>query len=87
MTGVDFPTVALTQAEWDAEAQQMHLALDPMNDSVVGRPTSLIVSGLDDPTVFAVRSPDGVPVDVDIRGPDLVLHTQVARHSLCVAQG
>lgn len=85
VSGVDFPTVALTQAEWHDQEHRLQLALDPMNESVVGQPTSMIVSGLDDPTTYAVRSAAGARVDVEFRGPDLVLHTQVGRHSLLIA--
>ena len=85
VSGVDFPTVALTQAEWHGEEHRLQLALDPMNESVVGQPTSMIVSGLDDPTTYAVSSSDGARVDIEFRGPDLVLHTQVGRHSLHIA--
>jgi hypothetical protein len=56
-----------------------------MNDTVVGQPTSLRVTGLDDPAGFAARSPDGAPVDAQPRGPDLLLHTPVGGQSLVVA--
>ncbi len=83
--GVDFPTLALTRAEWDGETRQLHLTLDPMNDAVVGQPTSMRVSGLEDPATFRAISPDGVPVEVEVQGPELVLRTQVGNHALIVA--
>jgi Linalool dehydratase/isomerase len=85
VSGVDFPTVALARAEWDSEARRLQLALDPMNDAVIGQPTSMIVKGLDDPAAFGAFSADGAVVEVEVRRPDLVLHTQVGRHSLLVA--
>jgi hypothetical protein len=42
------------------------------------------VTGLDDPAAFTASSPDGAPVDVEQRGADLVLRTQVGGHSLLV---
>jgi hypothetical protein len=82
--GVDFPTVALTQAEWDRDAQQLLLALQPMNADVVGRPTALRVAGLDDATRWHATSPDGVTVEVDVRGPELILQTSLGRHAVVV---
>ncbi|MGO9856958.1 MAG: hypothetical protein ACLPYY_18195 [Acidimicrobiales bacterium] len=82
--GVDFPTVALTRAEWDPATRQLHLALNPMNDAVVGQPTSMRVSGLDDPTTFRAGSPNGAPVEAAVEGPDLVLRTSVGNHSVLV---
>lgn len=85
VSGVDFPTVALTRAEWNSHARQLNLALNPMNDAVVGQPTTMRVSGLDDPAAYSAHSPDGVPLEVEVRGGDLVLQTQVREHSLLVA--
>jgi hypothetical protein len=84
VSGVDFPTVALTRAEWDAGSRQLYLALDPINDNVVGQPTQMRVSGLDDPAAFGATSPDGTPVEVQVQGTDLVLQTQVGRHALII---
>jgi hypothetical protein len=81
---VDFPTVALSRAAWDRDTQQLHLSLHPMNDRVAGQPTSMRVTGLDDPARWTVTSPDGPPVGVEVRGPDLVLRTEVGRHSFLV---
>jgi hypothetical protein len=84
VSGVEFPTVALTRAEWDSDARQLHLALDPMSNGVVGRPTQMRVRGLDDPAAFSANSPDGGPVEAEVQGNDLVLRTQVGRHALVV---
>jgi hypothetical protein len=82
---VDFPTVALSRAEWDRDTDQLHVALQAMNDSVTGRATTLRVAGLDDPSRFTASSREGNPVDVELRGTDLLLHTQVGGHSILVA--
>ena len=81
---VDFPTVALSRAEWDCDRRQLRLSLHPMNASVTGQSTSMRVTGLDDPSRWTATSPDGPPVDVEARGPDLLLHTEVGRHDLLV---
>ena len=81
---VDFPTVALTRAEWDPDAQQLHLATHPKNDSVRGLPTSMRVTGLDDPRGWRARSDNGAPVDVEPWERDLLIHTSVGRHALVV---
>jgi hypothetical protein len=84
--GVDFPTVALRRAEWDRQARRLHLALDPMNEGVHGKPTSMIISGLGDPAAFSASSPDGAPIEAEVRGRELVIKTQVGNHSLLIAQ-
>ena len=77
VSGVDFPSVALSRAEWDGAA--LHLALQPMNDRVAGQATSFRVSGLDNPNRFDVR---GASVRVD--GADLVVETTIEAHTLIV---
>ena len=86
VSGVDFPTVALTRAEWDDGTQQLHLSLHPMNASVQGRPTTLRVTGLVDSSRWMVRSIDGPPVTAVGDGTDLLLQTTVGEHSLWVEQ-
>ena len=82
---VEFPTVALVRAQWDPDRRQLHLTLQAMNDTVIGQPTTMRVTGLDDPAAFTASSPDGAPVETELRGPDLLVHTQVGGHSLLVA--
>ena len=82
---VDFPTVALTRAEWARDQRTLHLTLQAMNDTVIGQPTTMRVTGLDDPSTFTASSPDGAPVETELRGPDLLLHVPLGGHSLVVA--
>jgi hypothetical protein len=82
---VDFPTVALARAEWDGDTGQLHLSLRAMNETVVGAPTSMRVTGLGDPGAFTARATDGVPVATEIDGADLLVHTQVGAHAIVVA--
>jgi len=84
VSGVDFPSVALTQAEWDVDRRQLHLSLHPMNQSVRGVPTTMRVSGLGDPSRCTVQSTDGTPTSAVGEGPDLRLETIIGEHSLIV---
>ena len=86
VSGVDFPTVALTRAEWDDSAGQLHLSLHPMNESVQGRPTTLRVSGLEDPSRWTARSTDGSQLVAGVEAADLVLQVTVGEHSFVVEQ-
>jgi hypothetical protein len=81
---VAFPTVALTRAEWDRDAQRLLLALHPMNDAAIGQPTSMRVTGLGDPGRWRATSPDGPAVEGEASGLDLIVRTPVGRHSVVV---
>jgi len=81
VVAVEFPTVALRRAEWlDG---QLHLATVPMNDDVVGRPTSWRITGLDDPDRWTVTS--GVVAETSSEDGDLVIHTVVGSHDYTVS--
>lgn len=86
VSDVDFPTVALTRAEWNPTIGQLHLSMHPMNDSVVGQPTSMRITGLDEPGRSTARATEGAPAGVESHGSDLVLHTVVGTHDLVVEQ-
>jgi hypothetical protein len=83
---VDFPAVALTCAEWDRSAQELHLTMHAINDSMHGRPTTMRVTGLGDPGRWTARTSDGPRVEVTTQGLDLLLHTSIGQHSLVVEQ-
>jgi len=82
---VDFPTVALARAEWDRHTRELHLTMQAMNATVAGTPTTMRVTGLDDPGAYSAMSPDGAPAETEQHGVDLLLHTRVGGHSLVVA--
>jgi hypothetical protein len=82
---VDFPSVALAQAEWDADRRQLDLTLQAMNDAVIGQRTTLRVIGLQDPSAFSATSTNA-PVESEIRGADLRIHTPTGGHAITVAQ-
>ncbi len=44
--GVDFPTLTVTQAFWDAASNELHVSTAPMNEEVVGQPTSFRITQL-----------------------------------------
>jgi hypothetical protein len=83
---VDFPAVALSRAEWDGSGQKLYLAMHAMNDAVLGRPTTMRVTGLGDPRRWIARTSDGPQVDVTQMGSDLLLHTSVGQQSVVVEQ-
>ncbi len=84
VVGVDFPIVSLRQAAWLDGV--LHLSTSPMNDAVVGTPTSWRVSGLDDPARWTVLTSGDVPVSTRIEAGDLVVETVVGAHDYVVAR-
>lgn len=84
VVGVDFPTVAFDRAIWVDGV--LHLSMSPMNDRVVGRPTSWRIAGLADPQAWTVAPTGGggVPVETRVDAGDLVIDTVVGPHSFTV---
>jgi hypothetical protein len=82
VVGVDFPTVSLRQAEW--RDGRLHLATAPMNEAVVGEPTSWRVTGLDDAAAWTAETPDNVPLTTRVEGGDLVVETVAGAHTYVV---
>jgi hypothetical protein len=80
---VDFPSVALTQAEWDADRRQLYLTLQAMNDAVIGQGTTLRVTGLEDPRAFRATATNAA-AQSEVRGGDLLIHTPIGGHTICV---
>jgi hypothetical protein len=56
-----------------------------MNDTVIGQPITMRVTGLHDPAAFTASSPDTTPVETEVRGSDLLVHLPLGGHSLLVA--
>jgi hypothetical protein len=82
VVGVEFPTVSLRRAVWLDGI--LHLATSPMNDAVVGAPTSWRVTGVDDPRRWTVRTPDDVPAETRTEAGNLVVTTVVGPHTYLV---
>ena len=76
--GIDFPTVALSEARWVDE--ELHLTLSPQNETVTGQQTSFRIVGLAEPDAWTVSGPATSEVD----GQDLKVTTQVGDHSLVI---
>jgi len=76
--GIDFPTVALSEARWVDE--ELHLTLSPQNETVTGQQTSFRIVRLDEPDAWTVSGPAASEAD----GRDLIVTTQVGDHSLIV---
>jgi hypothetical protein len=79
VVGVDFPTVGLRQAEWLDGV--LHVSTSPMNDAVVGAPTSWRVTGLDEPERWTATAADHAPVETRADRGDLVVETIVGAHT------
>jgi hypothetical protein len=82
VVGVEFPTVSLRQAVWLDGV--LHLSTSPMNDAVVGAPTSWRVTGLDDPARWTVTTPDDVPVETWSEAGNLVVNAVVGTNTYVV---
>ncbi len=82
VVGVDFPTVSLREAAWLDGV--LHVSTTPMNDSVVGAPTSWRVTGLDDASLWSATTPADVPVDTRVEAGDLVMDTVIGAHDYVV---
>ena len=76
--GVDFPTVALSEARW--VDNELRLRLHPQNDAVKGQETSFRIVRLADPARWTVSGQATSQVDES----GLVVRTQVGEHSLVV---
>jgi hypothetical protein len=82
VTGVDFPTVTMTQATWLDGV--LRLATSPMNDAMIGSPTSWRVTGLADPARWTVAADGDAPVGARVESRELVVETVVGEHSYTV---
>jgi hypothetical protein len=83
VVGVDFPTVCLRQAEWVDGT--LHVTTSPMNDDLVGTPTSWRVANLDDPSRWTATASGRVAVETRVDGADLVVETIVGSATYRVA--
>jgi hypothetical protein len=81
VVGVDFPTVTLSQAWWDADRRQLHVGVEPINEAATGGATSFLVRKLDDPGRWTVDS-DGPPARCAVEDGVLRVETTVASHHL-----
>ncbi len=79
VVGVDFPTVALSEARWDAGASTLYVTPEPMNDAVDGQPTSFRVVNLDKPDRWTVVTEDEAPVETTVVAGAVEVHTTTAR--------
>ena len=56
---VDFPTVALSEARWDADSETLLVTPSPMNESGSAEPTTFRVINLPDPSRWKVELETG----------------------------
>ncbi len=76
--GVDFPTVAMSEARW--VENELRLNLHPQNAAVKGQETSFRIVGLDHPARWTVSGQATSQVDE----LSLMVRTQVFEHSLVI---
>jgi hypothetical protein len=85
--GVDFPTVALDRAWWDAGRQELAIGVVPVDDDAPASPTTFRVVNLDDPARWQVVDGGGEPVPATPIERGLEIVTTTARHRLRVRRG
>jgi len=86
--GVDFPTLALDQAWWDADREVLAIGTVPMNDAVRGRETSFRVVNLEDPPGWVVRDREsGAAIDTELVDGGIRVRTRVDQHRFDVMRG
>jgi hypothetical protein len=84
--GVDFPTLSLDEAWWDADRAELVIGTTPMNDAVVGAPTSFRVVNLDEAARWTIRASTGAPVETAPVERGIEIRTTVDRHALTVTR-
>jgi hypothetical protein len=84
--GIDFPTVSVDRAWWDADRRELSIATTPVNESVVGRPTTFRVVNLDAPSHWVGRdaSGRGVTFSTKVIERGIEITTTIDRHQLTV---
>jgi hypothetical protein len=75
---VDFPTVALSEAWWDAQQQTLFVTPEPINERASGESTTFRVVNVPDPTSWRVELEDGSVVEATATADTLQVHTTSA---------
>jgi hypothetical protein len=75
---VDFPTVALSEARWDADRQTLFVTPSPMNDRATTAPTTFRVINLPDPSRWTADLETGDRLESAVREAALEVHTTAA---------
>ncbi len=75
--GVDFPTLTVTQAFWDAANNELYVSTAPMNEDVVGQPTSFRVTQLP-ARAWTVDTLEGPPATAEHDRSALTITAQLA---------
>ncbi|MBW2281793.1 MAG: hypothetical protein JRG82_13720 [Deltaproteobacteria bacterium] len=77
VVGVDFPTVALSRAHWDAERGELHVTAVPQNESVRGTRTRFRVTNVRDASGWTMTGGSGGATPLSSEGGDVVIDTTV----------
>ena len=75
---VDFPTVALSEAWWDADRETLFITPSPMNERGAAETTTFRVINLPDPSRWKVELETGESVAAVVRGDALEVQTTAA---------
>ena len=87
VVGVDFPSVALSRAFWDAERGELHVTAVPQNESLRGAPTRFRVTNVRDASGWTMTAQGGEATPLPSEGGDLVVETRVDGTPLVVRPG
>jgi hypothetical protein len=83
--GVEFPAVCLDQAWWDRDRQTLAIGMTPANDDIIGRPTTMRVINLDEPSRWHVTdTATRAPVPSTVVDGGIEIHTTIDRHHMTV---
>ena len=87
VVGVDFPTLSLDRAWWDAARAELTIGTTPANDAVVGTPTTFGVVNVDDPSRWRVSCVDGTsPVALRVSARGVEIDATIGRHTVVVTR-
>ena len=87
VVGVDFPTLSLDRAWWDAARAELTIGTTAANDAAVGKPTTFGVENVDDPSRWTVSCVDGTsPVALRVSERGLEIDATIGRHTLVVTR-
>ena len=84
---VDFPTVALSEAWWDADRETLFVTPEPLNEGVSAKPTTFRVTNLPDPSRWKVELETGESVAAAPDADALKVRTTAAPRRHLVRRG
>ena len=74
--GVDFPSVALSRAFWDAELEELHVTAVPQNQRLRGARTQFRVTNVSDASGWTMQSPGAESTPLAHHAGDVLVDTR-----------